>query len=40
VLTYSDGPGGVILLANDSMDITNEILDGLNAQYKTQKLKN
>ncbi len=37
VLTYSDGPGGVILLANDSMDITNEILDGLNAQYRAQK---
>ena len=39
VLTYSDGPGGVILLANDSMDITNEILDGLNAQYRAQKGK-
>lgn len=37
VLTYSDGPGGVIVLANDSMDITAEILEGLNAQYKAKK---
>lgn len=37
VLTYSDGPGGVLLLANDSMDITNEILEGLNAQYRAKK---
>ena len=37
VLTYTSGPGGVILLANDSLDITNEILEGLNAQYKAKK---
>lgn len=37
VLTYSDGPGGILLLANDSLDITNEILEGLNAQYKSKK---
>jgi outer membrane protein len=37
VLTYTNGPGGVILLANDSLDITNEILDGLNAQYRAKK---
>ena len=37
VLTYTDGPGGVVILANDSLDITNEILEGLNAQYKAKK---
>ncbi|MES2591993.1 MAG: OmpH family outer membrane protein [Bacteroidota bacterium] len=37
ILTYTDGPGGVVLLANDSLDITKEILDGLNAQYKATK---
>ena len=37
VLTYTNGPGGVIILANDSLDITNEILEGLNAQYKARK---
>jgi outer membrane protein len=39
ILTYTDGPGGIVLLANDSLDITNEILAGLNAQYKAQKKK-
>jgi outer membrane protein len=37
ILTYTDGPGGVIILANDSLDITNEIIEGLNAQYKIKK---
>lgn len=37
VLTYTDGPGGVVILANDSMDITGEILEGLNAQYRAKK---
>ncbi len=37
ILTYTDGPGGVVILANDSLDITNEILDGLNAQYRIKK---
>lgn len=37
ILTYTDGPGGVVILANDTMDITAEILDGLNAQYKAKK---
>ncbi len=37
ILTYTDGPGGVVILANDSLDITNEIVDGLNAQYKAKK---
>ena len=39
ILTYTAGPGGVVLLANDSLDITNEIIDGLNAQYKLKKKK-
>lgn len=37
ILTYTEGPGGVIILANDSLDITNEIIEGLNAQYKAKK---
>lgn len=37
ILTYTDGPGGVVILANDTMDITAEILEGLNAQYKAKK---
>ncbi len=37
ILTYTDGPGGVVLLANDSLDITNEIIEGLNAAYRTKK---
>ncbi len=39
ILTYTNGPGGIILLADDSLDITNDILDGLNAQYKAKKGK-
>ena len=37
ILTHTDGPGGLLILANDSLDITREILDGLNAQYKEKK---
>jgi outer membrane protein len=37
ILTYTDQPGGFILIANDSMDITNEVLAGLNANYKKNK---
>lgn len=37
ILTYTDGPGGVVLLANDSLDITKDIVDGLNAQYRAKK---
>jgi outer membrane protein len=37
IFTYTDGPGGVVLLANDSLDITKEIVEGLNAQYKAKK---
>ena len=39
ILTYTEGPGGVVLLANDSLDITNEIVEGLNAQYRAKKKK-
>lgn len=39
VLTYTNGPGGALILANDSLDITSEIVDGLNAQYKEKKGK-
>ncbi len=37
VLAYSDKIIGSVLLANDTLDITDEIVTGLNAQYKTQK---
>lgn len=37
VLAYSDKIVGSVLLANDSLDITNEIVAGLNAQYKATK---
>ena len=39
ILTYSDAPGGILLFANDSLDITKEILEALNAQYKAKKGK-
>ena len=39
VLAYSDKIIGSVLLANDSLDITNEIVEGLNAQYKAKKGK-
>ena len=39
ILTYTEGPGGVVILANDSLDITNDIVEGLNAQYKAKKGK-
>lgn len=37
IMTYTDGPGGIILLANDSLDITSEIVEGLNQRYSAQK---
>jgi outer membrane protein len=38
VVAYSDNPGATqLLLANPAYDITNEILEGLNAQYKAEK---
>lgn len=39
VMAYSEGPLSPVLIANDSLDITNEILEGLNAQYKASKEK-
>lgn len=39
ILTYTEGPGGIVLLANDSLDITDDIIDGLNAQYRAKKKK-
>lgn len=39
ILTYTEGPGATILLTNDSLNITNEVLEGLNAQYKSKKAK-
>jgi outer membrane protein len=37
VFAYSSSPLSQVLLADDSLDITNEILEGLNNQYKTLK---
>ena len=34
VMNYTKGTG--ILYANDSLDITNEVLEGLNAQYNKE----
>ena|ERR1043166_5506945 len=39
VMAYSAGPLSPVLIASDSLDITQEILDGLNAQYKENKGK-
>ncbi len=39
ILTYSKTPGSGIILADDSLDITNEVLEGLNAQYRAEKGK-
>lgn len=39
VLAYSNKVVGSVLLANDSLDITNEIVEGLNTQYKAKKGK-
>lgn len=39
VLAYSNKVIGSVLLANDSLDITNEIVEGLNSQYKAKKGK-
>lgn len=37
VMMYTDNPGGFLIVANDSLDITNDIVEGLNAQYKAKK---
>lgn len=39
VLTYSEGPLSPVLLADPSLDITSDILDGINAQYRAKKGK-
>ncbi|MBA3971515.1 MAG: OmpH family outer membrane protein [Bacteroidetes bacterium] len=39
VMAYSAGPLSPVLIANDSLDITEEILEGLNAQYRAGKGK-
>lgn len=39
VFAYSKAPASQILLVNDSLDITDEILEGLNNQYKATKKK-
>ncbi|CAN5434046.1 OmpH family outer membrane protein [soil metagenome] len=39
VMAFSNGPLSPVLIANDSLDITNEILEGLNAQYRASKGK-
>lgn len=39
VLAYSDKVIGSVLLASDSLDITDEIVEGLNSQYKAKKGK-
>jgi outer membrane protein len=40
VMMYTDNPGGFLIVANDSLDITNDIVEGLNAQYKAKKEAN
>lgn len=37
VLTYTDGPGGVVVLADSTLDITSEVLVGLNEEYAAKK---
>lgn len=39
VMAFSNGPLSPILIANDSLDITTEILEGLNVQYRASKQK-
>ncbi len=39
VLTYSAGPLSPVLLADPSLDITTDILDGINSQYRAKKKK-
>ena len=39
VLAYSNGPLSPVLFANDSLDITKDILAGINAQYRAKKGK-
>lgn len=39
ILSYTNNAMSPVLVANDSLDITNEIVDGLNEQYKNSKKK-
>jgi outer membrane protein len=39
VFGYSNSPLSQLLMVDDSLDITQEILDGLNAQYREKKGK-
>lgn len=39
IIKYTDAPVGAIWLANDSLDITNEVLEGLNNNYDKDKEK-
>ncbi len=39
VLTYSEGPLSPVLLADPALDITKDILEGINAQYLAKKGK-
>ncbi len=39
VLAYSEGPLSPVLLANESLDITKDILEGINTQYRAKKKK-
>ncbi len=39
ILSYSSSPMSAVLGVNDSLDITNEIIEGLNLQYRAKKGK-
>ncbi|MEO6903862.1 MAG: OmpH family outer membrane protein [Bacteroidia bacterium] len=39
ILAYSNSTMSPVMVANDSLDITNEIVEGLNAQYNAKKVK-
>jgi outer membrane protein len=39
ILAYSNSAMSPVMVANDSLDITNEIVEGLNAQYNANKIK-
>lgn len=39
VFTYSKGSPATIVFANDSLEITREVIDGLNKAYKSKKTK-
>lgn len=39
ILAYSNSAMSPVMVANDSLDITNEIVEGLNAQYNAKRTK-